>query len=100
MAGAKFRPFGIPRSIEAFSDKRAPTGEELECEKHGYKLSRTTLGRGAYAKVKMAFATPAKLEKDRKLMKILRQCGDNKVNDYFLLRPIESKRFPSPNIRT
>ena len=79
MSSAKFRPSSIPESIEAFADKQVPTSEELECQRRGYKLSRITLGKGAYAKVKLATATPMKLEKDRYLKEELRKQGDSKV---------------------
>ena len=79
MSCAKSRPSSIPKSIEAFGEKSMPTSEELELERKGYRLSRTTLGRGAYAKVKLAYATRGKLEKDKHLMQALREKGDNKV---------------------
>ncbi len=79
MSSGKSRPTSIPRSIEAFVEKRIPSSEELDCEKRGYKLSRTTLGRGAYAKVKLAYVTNAKLEKDHALREKLRESKENKV---------------------
>ena len=79
MSSAKFRPPSIPKSIEAFAERQIPTSEELECERRGYKLTRTILGKGAYAKVMLASATALKLEKDKSLMEELRRKGNNKV---------------------
>ncbi len=79
MENVKCRPSSIPQSIEAFVEKKILSSEELECEKRGYKLSRTTLGKGAYAKVKLAHVTNAKLEKDSNLMKKIKENKDNKV---------------------
>ncbi|XP_065055172.1 uncharacterized protein LOC135683751 [Rhopilema esculentum] len=79
MSSAKFRPPSIPKSIEAFAERHIPTSEELECERRGYKLTRTILGKGAYAKVMLASATALKLEKDKSLMEELKRKGDSKV---------------------
>lgn len=79
MLSEKFRPSSIPDSIEAFAEKTLPTCEELECQRNGYKLSRNTLGKGAYAKVKLASVSPLKLEKHRYLREELKKQGNFKV---------------------
>ena len=55
------------------------TAEEVDCERRGYKLTRTVLGAGAYAKVKLAFVMDNKIEKDRRLAEDLLEKGHNKV---------------------
>eukprot|EP00794_Sanderia_malayensis_P013985 gene13985-15443_t len=79
MATVKCRPPHAPKSIEAFGERRIPTYEEVECEKRGFKLTTTLLGKGAYAKVKLAYVMKAKLESDNALMKKLEETNDNKV---------------------
>ena len=61
-------------------DKPIKTTEEFDCERRGYKLTKTCLGTGAYAKVKLAYVTNAKLEKDKRLAEQLKGKGTNKVN--------------------
>lgn len=56
------------------------TTEEFDCERRGYKLTKNCLGTGAYAKVKLAYVTNAKLEKDKRLADELREKGTNKVS--------------------
>ena len=81
-SATKHRPSSIPKSIEAFAEKPVRTTEEYDCEKKGYKLSKTTLGKGAYAKVKLAYVTAAKLDKDKRLAEELKEKGNNKVSSY------------------
>ncbi|XP_068680052.1 MAP/microtubule affinity-regulating kinase 4-like [Montipora foliosa] len=55
------------------------TIEELDCEKRGYKLTKTVLGTGAYAKVKLAYVMESKVEKDKRLSDDLAEKGHNMV---------------------
>lgn len=55
------------------------TLEEADCERRGYKLTKTVLGTGAYAKVKLAYAMENKLEKDKRLAEDLVKKGHNMV---------------------
>lgn len=65
---------------EAFANASSHlTLEEIECERRGYKLTKTILGSGAYAKVKMAYAMEIKQEKDKRLADDLRSKGHNIV---------------------
>jgi hypothetical protein len=65
---------------EAFANASSHlTLEEIECERRGYKLTKTILGSGAYAKVKMAYAMESKQEKDKKLANDLHLKGHNIV---------------------
>ena len=70
------RPQSIPTSL---ADKPLKTTEEFDCERRGYKLTKTCLGAGAYAKVKLAYATNSKLEKDKRLDEELKEKGITKV---------------------
>ena len=83
MPSTKLRPSSIPKSIEAFAERKLPKSEETDCQKRGYTLSNVTLGRGAYAKVKLGFVTAMKLRSDRYLRDQLRKQGNVKVTvDY------------------
>lgn len=55
------------------------TLEEVVCERRGYKLTKTVLGIGAYAKVKLAYVMEKKLEKDKRLAEDLVEKGHNMV---------------------
>ena len=55
------------------------TVEEVDCERRGYKLTKTVLGAGAYAKVKLAYVMENKIEKDRRLAEDLLEKGHNMV---------------------
>lgn len=57
------------------------TIEELDCEKRGYKLTKTVLGSGAYAKVKLAYVTENKVEKEKRLADDLAEKGHNMVGN-------------------
>ena len=82
---------------ESLLNKERPlkTTEEFDCERRGYKLTKTCLGTGAYAKVKLAYVTNAKLEKDKRLADELREKGTNKVCRNAIV--ISSYKFESPN---
>ena len=73
------RSVSIPNSL---ADKPMKTTEEFDCERRGYKLTKTCLGAGAYAKVKLAYASTAKMEKDKRLNEELKEKGTNKVCVY------------------
>ena len=60
------------------------TIEELDCEKRGYKLTKTVLGTGAYAKVKLAYVMESKVEKDKRLSDDLAEKGHNMVSNSFM----------------
>ena len=79
MSSSRPRPSNIPGSIEAFADRQLPVSEEVECQRKGYILSSITLGKGAYAKVKLAFVTTMKLEKEKYLRQELNKQGNFKV---------------------
>lgn len=64
---------------DSFSERPLKTTEEFDCERRGYKLTKSCLGTGAYAKVKLAYVTNAKLEKDKRLADELKEKGTNKV---------------------
>lgn len=70
------RPQSIATSL---ADKPLKTTEEFDCERRGYKLTKTCLGAGAYAKVKLAYVTNSKLEKDKRLAEELKEKGITKV---------------------
>jgi len=75
------RSVSIPNSL---TDKPMKTTEEFDCERRGYKLTKTCLGAGAYAKVKLAYASTAKMEKDKRLNEELKEKGTNKVRTIIL----------------
>ncbi|KAK3710167.1 hypothetical protein QZH41_010564, partial [Actinostola sp. cb2023] len=65
---------------DAFANQSSSlTLEEIECERRGYKLTKTILGSGAYAKVKMAYVLESKQEKDKRLADDLHTKGHNIV---------------------
>ncbi|XP_028513638.1 testis-specific serine/threonine-protein kinase 5, partial [Exaiptasia diaphana] len=65
---------------DAFANSQSSlTIEEIECERRGYKLTKTILGSGAYAKVKMAYVLESKQEKDKRLAEDLHIKGHNIV---------------------
>lgn len=66
---------------DAFANSQSSlTIEEIECERRGYKLTKTILGSGAYAKVKMAYVLESKQEKDKRLAEDLHIKGHNIVS--------------------
>lgn len=73
------RPGSILKFTDTSLDKNLKTTEEFDCERRGYKLTKTCLGAGAYAKVKLAYVSNAKLEKDKRLADELKEKGTNKV---------------------
>eukprot|EP00111_Clytia_hemisphaerica_P005980 TCONS_00017304-protein len=84
------RPSSIPNSI---GDKPLKTTEEFDCERRGLKLTKTCLGAGAYAKVKLAYVTNAKLEKDKRLAGELKLKGTNKVAMKVISRKSAPKEY-------
>ena len=66
--------------MQGINEKPLKTTEEFDCERRGYKLTKTVLGTGAYAKVKLAYVSNAKMEKDKRLAEELREKGTNKVS--------------------
>lgn len=69
------------------------TVEEVDCDRRGYKLTKTVLGTGAYAKVKLAYVMENKIEKDRRLAEDLHEKGHNMVGK---LSASSSHLFPTP----
>ena len=67
-----------PSSVHGRS-KFSRTTEEVDCERRGYTLTKTTLGSGAYAKVKLAYVNERKKEKNRRLALDLDDKGHNKA---------------------
>ena len=63
------------------SRKLIKSTEEFDCERRGFTLTKCCLGTGAYAKVKLAYVSNAKLEKDKRLAEDLKDRGTNKVTD-------------------
>lgn len=59
--------------------RSAMTMEEVDCERRGYKLTKTILGTGGYAKVKLAHVMEEKIEKDKRLAEDLAEKGHNVV---------------------
>ena len=79
MSSTRSRPSNIPGSIEAFGERQLLVSEEVECQRNGYILSSITLGKGAYAKVRLAFVTTMKLEQEKYLKQELNKQGNFKV---------------------
>jgi len=68
---------------DAFANSKSSlTIEEIECERRGYKLTKTILGSGAYAKVKMAYVLESKQENNQRLADDLHTKGHNIVRNY------------------
>ena len=84
MPSISLRPSGILESIEAFTEKKCPKSEEMECQRKGYILSNVTLGKGSYAKVKLAHVTSMKLKQDKYLRNELEKAGSYKVNLWYV----------------
>ena len=63
----------------------AMTMEEVDCERRGYKLTKTILGTGGYAKVKLAYVMEKKIEKDKRLAEDLAEKGHNVVGNLNVL---------------
>nr|XP_006821119.1 PREDICTED: probable serine/threonine-protein kinase MARK-A-like [Saccoglossus kowalevskii] len=53
--------------------------EVEECRRHGYELTDKTLGSGAYAKVKLAYASESKIVRNAKLTNDLSRKGNSMV---------------------
>ena len=66
------------------------TLEEIDCERRGYKLTKTVLGTGAYAKVKLAYVMENKLEKDQRLAEDLNEKGHNMVTIRIIVKILPS----------
>ena len=77
--------FSLKQNIRPSSvhERASKTTEEIDCEKRGYILTKTVLGSGAYAKVKLAYVNEIKREKDRRLARDLDEKGHNKVRFRF-----------------
>lgn len=68
---------------DAFANSKSSlTIEEIECERRGYKLTKTILGSGAYAKVKMAYVLESKLKGNNRLAEDLHMKGHNIVRSH------------------
>jgi len=78
---------------DSFSERPLKTTEEFDCERRGYKLTKSCLGTGAYAKVKLAYVTNAKLEKDKRLADELKEKGTNKVAIKIISRKSAPKEY-------
>ena len=61
--------------------RSAMTMEEVDCERRGYKLTKTILGTGGYAKVKLAYVMEKKTEKEKRLAEDLAEKGHNMVGN-------------------
>ncbi|XP_071946488.1 uncharacterized protein [Antedon mediterranea] len=68
--------------------------ETADCKRHGYVLTDTTLGTGAYAKVKLARVVDRKLERYERLRTDLKDKGHNLV----AIKIISKKEAPSEYI--
>lgn len=73
------RPLSNVRDSAFVGLRSSMTLEEVDCERRGYKLTKTVLGTGAYAKVKLAYVMETKLEKDKRLAEDLVKKGHNMV---------------------
>lgn len=73
------RPVNNLRDSDFVGLRSSMTLEEFDCERRGYKLTKTVLGTGAYAKVKLAYVMENKLEKDKRLAEDLVEKGHNMV---------------------
>ena len=67
-------------SSDVSTEKPLITIEEIDCERRGYKLTNTTLGTGAYAKVKLAYVSANKKAKHSCLRSDLDHKDDNRVS--------------------
>lgn len=91
----KHVPTTTKKSDPINKERPLKTTEEFDCERRGYKLTKNCLGTGAYAKVKLAYVTNAKLEKDKRLADELREKGTNKV----AIKIISRKHAPKEYIK-
>ena len=73
------RPFDNMRQSAFVGLRSSMTLDEVDCERRGYKLTKTVLGTGAYAKVKLAYVMENKIEKDKRLADDLTEKGHNMV---------------------
>lgn len=73
------RPTSNLRDAAFVGLRSSMTLEEVDCERRGYKLTKTVLGTGAYAKVKLAYVMENKIEKDKRLAEDLAEKGHNMV---------------------
>jgi len=87
------RPLGSVRESAFVGLQTSMTVEEVDCDRRGYKLTKTVLGTGAYAKVKLAYVMENKIEKDRRLAEDLHEKGHNMVGK---LSASSSHLFPTP----
>ena len=72
----------ITPKLDTGVEKKAKSAEEYDCDRRGFVLTKTVLGTGAYATVKLAYISNAKLERDRRLATELKIQGTNKVSLY------------------
>ena len=73
------RPLDSVQESAFVGPRASMTVEEVDCERKGYKLTKTVLGTGAYAKVKLAYVMENRIEKDRRLAEDLAEKGHNMV---------------------
>lgn len=85
------RPSDSVRESAFVGLRTSMTVEEVDCERRGYKLTKTVLGTGAYAKVKLAYVMENKIEKDRRLAEDLLEKGHNMVGKLFVVVHIYSQ---------
>lgn len=93
MPGEKRSPSFSEKPDLLSKDRPLKTTEEFDCERRGYKLTKNCLGTGAYAKVKLAYVSNAKLEKDKRLADELREKGTNKVAIKIISRKHAPKEY-------
>ncbi|RMX53803.1 hypothetical protein pdam_00000305 [Pocillopora damicornis] len=73
------RPLNGVRDSGFVGLRSSMTLDEVDCERRGYKLTKTVLGTGAYAKVKLAYVMESKVERDKRLASDLEEKGHNMV---------------------
>ena len=74
--------FGNATNADFVGLRTTMTMEERDCERKGYRLTKTVLGSGAYAKVKLAYVVDSKLESDKKLADDLNEKGTTMVMEW------------------
>lgn len=81
MSSVRPRPLDNVRESAFIGLRSSMTLEEVDCERRGYRLTKTVLGTGAYAKVKLAYVMENKVEKDKRLAEDLNEKGHNMVGN-------------------
>ncbi|PFX31108.1 NUAK family SNF1-like kinase 1 [Stylophora pistillata] len=79
MSSRARQPSASVKDIGFVGLRSSMTLEEVDCEKRGYRLTKTVLGTGVYAKVKLAYVMESKVEKDKRLADDLDKKGHNMV---------------------